>query len=38
MAYEGYLATMEMVGLKILVDVYGEVDGTCDAFRCLYVS
>ena len=28
---------MEMVGLKISVVFYGEVDGTCDAIRCMHV-
>ena len=28
---------MEMVGLKISVVLYGEVDGTCDAIRCMHV-
>ena len=36
-AHEGYLATMEMVGLKTSVDFYGEVDGACDAFRWMHV-
>ena len=37
MVCEGYLAAMEMVGLKISVAFYGEVDGTCYAIRCMHV-